>query len=734
MTFLNPIVLLGLAAAGIPLIIHLFNFRRPQRIDFSSLAFVKELQQTTMRRVRIKQWLLLLMRTLALAALVLAFARPTLTGGLAAGLTGIVGGDAAAAIGIVLDNSRSMDVRDTRGSVFAQSVEAANAIVRQADDDDTFILLTTAGPASRLPISFSGKQGAIDFLAGAAPADGAEFMVESSLRMAAALGESPLLNKELYVVGDGQSTTFAGETQLADSGAGRAASAAVPTDLIARFVKLNDRSAPNVGITNVTVESRIVELGQPVVITADIANYGPNAVQNYVASVLLNDQRVAQATVNLPANDGVTARFTATAPARGWLPGLVRGEADDFESDDQRHFTLHVPQERSLLLVRGVGESVEYLSLALSPTLAREGVFFRTKTIDEQDLPAESIYAYDAVVLVGLESISSGEVSTLSQYVEQGGGLLVFPGSRSNFADYDRLLQAIGGGRITGTVGALGGRTSTASLANVELEHPLFDGVFDEESLRRGRNVEQLSVFFAAAYAASRGTEQTLIELSSGTPFMQEMRHGAGATLLVTVAPDPSWSEFPLRGLFVPLLYRSVFYLSAGEQSGGEQLTVGRPAEIRLSGVARAQQISLRSPGGETFTPERRDLFGGVLLQVGEQIGDAGVYDVLEQSANSAGPSSVGAEVLRRVAFNLSAAESDLSLLEAREAAERLEGALGVPVSAITGSDSNAEELGDALQAARTGTELWNVFLVLALSFLAVEMLIEKHWRPEATS
>ena len=79
MAFLNPLVLLGLAAAAIPLIIHLFNFRKPKQVDFSSLAFLRELEKRTMRRMRLKQWLLLLLRTLAIVCLVLAFARPTKT-------------------------------------------------------------------------------------------------------------------------------------------------------------------------------------------------------------------------------------------------------------------------------------------------------------------------------------------------------------------------------------------------------------------------------------------------------------------------------------------------------------------------------------------------------------------------------------------------------------------------------------------------------------------------------
>ena len=127
MTFLNPLLLFGLVAAAIPLIIHLFNFRRPKRVDFSSLEFLKELQKTTMQRVRIKQWLLLLLRTLAIACLILAFARPTLTGGLA----GTLGGRANSSIALVVDNSLSRTLRDAAGAYLEQARDLATGLVDQ---------------------------------------------------------------------------------------------------------------------------------------------------------------------------------------------------------------------------------------------------------------------------------------------------------------------------------------------------------------------------------------------------------------------------------------------------------------------------------------------------------------------------------------------------------------------------------------------------------------------------
>ena len=145
MTFLNPILLLGLAAAAIPLIIHLFNFRRPRRVAFSSLAFLHELKKSTMQRVRIKQWLLLALRTLALAALALAFARPTLEGALA----GVFGNQGRSTMAVVLDHSTSMSLRDGSGAYLDQAKTIASELLNDFESGDELILVSQPTLMSR---------------------------------------------------------------------------------------------------------------------------------------------------------------------------------------------------------------------------------------------------------------------------------------------------------------------------------------------------------------------------------------------------------------------------------------------------------------------------------------------------------------------------------------------------------------------------------------------------------
>ncbi|NNE35212.1 MAG: hypothetical protein HKN13_08255 [Rhodothermales bacterium] len=708
MVFLNPAILFGLAAAAIPLIIHLFNFRRPRKIDFSSLVFVRELQKTTMQRVRIKQWILLALRTLAIAALVLSFSRPSVQGPLAQAL----GGDGSRTVGILVDNSLSTLLRNQDGNLIRQMKGAVQTVIQDLDSADEVLLRTTSGTDRNVSADFSSPAAAATLIDQIVAEGGSRTVTGSIGALADRMMGSNRFNRELYVLTDLQATTFDDSTQES-----------LLSDYSIRLLPVLASRIENVGIGDVTVESRIIEVGQPIQLTAVVTNYGTAAIDGYIVSVFLEEDRVGQASVTLAPGESKTIGFTVTPPSRGWLAGVIRGEDDDFEYDNERFFTVHVPAERRVLVVRGDNETVDYVALALSRELGRDRITFEYDVIPESALPATQIDSYDTIILGGLATISSGEIAALTRYVGDGGGLLVFPGASTREQELNALLSGVGGGRIAGTTGSLGSRQPVTRLESFELEHDLFNGVFDSRAGSRRQTVEQPDVFYSTSYRPARGTEQTLISLSNGDPFLQEMRTGEGATLFFSAAPDTRWSDFPVRGLFVPLLYRAIFYLSASESSSGEQLVVGKASEFRVAGVAADARLTIVGPGGQDFIPEQRNLFSATLVSVNEQIGDAGVYDV-----------RAGSELVRRIAFNLPQEESDLTSLEASEAEQVLEAKFAADVVTISPEVVGGEGLEAQLREARLGVELWNVFLMVALLFLAAEMIVEKYWKPEASA
>ena len=715
MTFLNPLLLLGLVAAAIPLIIHLFNFRRPREVNFSSLVFLKELQKSTMRRVQVKQWLLLLLRTLAIACLVLAFARPTLTGGLA----GTLGGRGATSTAIVLDNSPSMTLRDAQGEYLAQAKRlAANLAETMEGGDEAFVLPVAASPEARAA-ALPSASAALDAIGEVEVQPGAASLEKALERAARRLDEAAGPNRQVYLFTDVQASTLLDSADVQLAGAARA-----------RLVPVGQRTHANVAVTDVRVISRIVEVGQPAEIEATLTNFSQEELTDYVASVYLEGERVAQAAVDLAPGAAERVRFTATPDVRGWLAGEVLIEDDAFDADNRRYFTLHVPERRRLLVVRGQGQQTRYLDLALSSSLTQGRVPFDVETVQESALAAAGLGAYDAVVLVGPRDLSSGEVGALTRYVREGGGLLLFPNQEARAEDYNALLGGLGGGTFSGFSGSLGGGQPVAAFDRVDREHPLFEGVFETSGQGEAAPVESPDVYYAMNYTPASGTEQTLIELSNGFPFLQELRDGRGAAFVVAAAPDLRWSDLPQRGLFIPLLYRAIYYLSAGESAAGEQLVVGRPGELRLAGAeGEGGPLRLVAPDGEAFLPEQRSLFGATLLQVGPDVREPGIYDVRAGEG-----ADVQADLLRRVAFNLDPRESDLRTSEPDEAARALAEATGLGVDVFEAAQGGGDAFAEGLVAEERGVELWNVFLLLALLFLMAETVVAKQWRPEAVA
>ncbi|MEM7786514.1 MAG: BatA and WFA domain-containing protein [Bacteroidota bacterium] len=690
MAFLNPLVLLGLAAAAIPIIVHLFNFRRPERVDFPTLRFLREVEATAMRRVRIRQWLLLALRTLAIIFLVLAFARPTLDTEAAAFEAG-----AARSLALVVDNSRSMTLRDAQGALLDQARDVGAAVVEATASGDERTVLPTAAPPEYRPVPFTTPGPALDAVAATEAASGAEPLTSAVARAASVLEGAAHPRREVVVVSDLQAATFT------DS-----ASARLPDDVDVALLPLGARAQTNTAVTGIEIVSRIVEPGRPVQVEATVVRYGGEAA-TIGASLLLDGQRVAETAVDLVPGEPVAVPFTVTPPARGWVGGEVRLEADAAEWDDRRFFALRVPPPPRVLVVRGDGARADLVTLALGVAAEEGGLAL--DEIAEGALGSADLDPVDVVVLVGPARLGA-DVARLEAFVAQGGGMLAFPGTEA--AALNPLLRAAGGGPIDGLLGD--GDASLGTTTDADTDHPLFAGVFDASR----PTLEQPDIRRIAQYRPRGGDEATLIGTQAGPPLLHEIRRGEGSVLLFGVAPDPTWSDLPQRGLFVPLMYRAAAYLAAGSSVADTgELRVREGGTVRVEGVDAGQPLRLVGPDGSAITPLQRTVPGGVVLDVDDAVAEAGLYRVTQ-----------GDRVLRVVAVNEDARESDPAALAPEEAARRLGEATGRPVRVL---DAAAAGIG----AEERGVALWTVFLALALLCLLAETLLTVRWRaPEAVA
>ena len=674
MIFVNPLVLIGLIAAVLPLLVHLFNFRRPRRLEYSSLVLLRSIQRMTVQRVRIRNWLLLILRTLALCALVFVFARPTLVG---SSSTQFFGRSSVSMV-LAIDASLSMMQRDSEGTRLDQAKAIAQSIAQSAaPGDELFIMRADAQQLE-----------SIDDLMELQPTY-VTTAVASTVRQAAELlsQEATHLNRVIYYLGDLQESTLMDSLQT-------------PLQEGVRVMLIpvgGTEVRPNVGISDVQVVSRIVDPGTPVAVEATVVNHGVSPIDDYAVSLYLEDRRVAQTSVALASEVPVRVLLRGVAETRGWIAGYVVTEDDELAEDNQRHFTLNVPERRDILVVHGSRAQTSHVELALS--LRDESGGLQTTKIPQRGLVAAPLSQYSAIFLIGPDEFSSGEVGRLDQYVQDGGGLLIFPGADP--VPVNILMEVFGAGRV-----AI--QEWETSIESADFEHPLFEGVFTASE--RTQRLEAVRIHRAAQYVPGAAAEQTLITLLGQAPLLQEIRYKNGHILFLAVAPELSWSDLPVRGLFVPLMYRAAHYLSAGGSVQGEEMLVGQGATIRVAAVQG--QITMEMPDGTEQMPTQRQVFGASLI---------------EFEADSPGIAQVRVEShpVRLVSVGLDPRESRLSYAAPEDAGDLLEEALDAPVDVLE-VDSQDDV---AMRQARAGVELWRHFLVLALLLLAAEMILASNWR-----
>ena len=195
-TFLNSIILAGLVAITLPLLIHLLTRQRLKKIQFSSVFFLKLLQAQKMRRVRLREILLLILRTLIILFLILAFARPALRGSFATGIKA----HASTTVAILLDNSLSMGRETTRGSVFQLArYRAAEIVSLLKEGDEALLMLFSGAPDLVTPEPTHNFVHLTRQIQEAQLSHGPTDVRKALLEAYGLLSESVNLNKEIYL-------------------------------------------------------------------------------------------------------------------------------------------------------------------------------------------------------------------------------------------------------------------------------------------------------------------------------------------------------------------------------------------------------------------------------------------------------------------------------------------------------------------------------------------------------
>ncbi len=682
MTFLNPLVLLALAAAAIPLLLHLLNLRKLRTVDFSSLRFLKELQKSRIRRLKLRQLLLLLLRIAIVIFAVLAFARPALRG-----TAGLPGARAATTAVILVDNSYSMQARDELGVRFEQARRSAMDVVDLLQEGDEAYLVPMTDPTAAANAQPTRNREA---LAGAISAMELGYRradLDDALRMAASLlDRSENLNKEIYIITDAQRGNL---SRRPDS------FPFLDADVRVYVMPIGDGRAlagMNLGLDSLRLLSSVFEVGKPVAVRAWVHNYGTQDAGNAPVGLLFGKERVAQGSVTVAAGETVSIDLSAAPKSAGLMGGAVELGHDALDADNHRYFAFPVLGAMRVL-VAASPEASGYLT----PALGVVANSIAAEPVSPGALAGANLADVAAIVIA--DALPS-DAARLARYVQDGGGLVIYGGPGLDRNGFNSGL----GAALGVALGAPVVGTTSLAFASVAREHPIFNGVFDPAN---PGTVQSPAVYQASPAAGG----ETVIRLAGGQPFMSEFRRGRGRIVYIAVPPTRAWSDLPLKSIFVPIATRSVLYVGAhGDAFAGtvvgESITVPLPARGDLP-----PQVNVRAPNGrDEFVPVR-GLPSGVSIAY-DHVAAPGVYRV-----------TAGAKELALFTADMGSGESDLTPLSE----DQLRQAVGLKMQApehITTLKQGSGNVAELVTESRFGLELWKYMLAMALLCAFAEMLV----------
>lgn len=687
MQFVFPAFLAALAVLAIPVIIHLFYFRRFKKVYFTNVRFLKEVKEETSNRQKLRNLLVLLMRCLAIAAMVLAFAQPFIPLS-----SGVKKGERA--VSVFVDNSFSMNALSQNASLLELAKQRARDIVNAYGVEDRFQILTNdfEGRDQRLV----SKEDALDRIEEIRTSPASRDVSKALTRQQQCLNTGKQENKIAYVVSDFQ-------TNIADVTAFR------DTLIEVNLVPMRAVQERNVSVDSVWFESPVQILNQPANLLVKLSNRSDEDAPELRLSLRHDGQAKPVGSISIPARQSRldTVSFNILHP--GWHEAKLSVTDYPVQFDDDYYLAFHVAERINVLSVNGLQPNKHLDNAFLGAK------YFHLDNANAGALDYSKFSNYQLIVLNELPAVSSGLTNELKTFAQNGGNVLVFPSQTADLNSYNSFLQNFNAGNL----GAFEPTPRQASEINTD------EFVFKDVFLNKSANLRLPATQGNFKIAPARG--EYILTYRDGSALLAKYGQGEGALYLSAAPLNEQVNDLVRNGeIFVPMLFKMAIAGTKGRQiaytiSKDEVLEAKHQVsaagetiyKLRKQSENESTTINQQPSTINEFIPEQRILGSKVLLTPGTQVRDAGWYRLHLQ----------GDSTLAEFAFNYDRKESDLTYKADDALAE------GLPKNMKVLAENAEANFGQVVDEQERGIVLWRWCVIFALLFLALEVLFLRLWK-----
>lgn len=670
MKFEHPLVLWALLFLAIPIIIHLFHFKRFKTLFFSSLIFVKQVEQETKSVKKLKHLLILISRILAFIALVLAFAKPYIP--LQENRT------PNKTTAIFIDNSFSMTNLGSEGQLFELAKGQARQIVSQLTADEKIYLISNEqSPDEQREYT---KEEAIEKINQLTISPYSRTFEETAnwLQTQAENNGSAVINKFIYI-SDFQKKSSKKELLLNKQ------TLLYPVQLIAQ-------KNTNLAVDSAWFTNPNFRLNTPNELNVILKNYGEKTLDN-VALNLKTNQTQRDIFVTVRANDTAHVVVNYSDNTGDWIEGKLSVLDEGIVFDDDLFFSYQVQKHNQLVIIDGE-DAVPNIS-----TVYGLDDFYKVQSFSSKNIDNSSLQKANTIVLNGLNSYTNGLSEMLVAKAKEGVGIAIFPGKEPNIQELNGLLQKLELSTISRKI------NEKFAISRINTSDRFFQGVFK----KKPKNSTFPSQNNYLKITPS-GKIISLLHLENNDPLF--IRSSVYNTFLFTSSLSKDVGDFMTNAIFSTCLLR------VGEMSTGEKpvyLTIGASEKYPVVQEQPERPIRLINKSFE-FIP-LKNLSNGkswisVQLIPNKNI-QSGYYAIQDEKK------------LGVLSLNYNREESSVDFQKMEDFKQQLK------EQGFEHIQANSLEKNTLDLPINTSNkeEYWKLLLILALVFFLTEMALIKFWK-----
>lgn len=660
-------VLWGLLTLLIPVLVHLFFFRKHKKVQFTNVRLLKEVIQHSATRNRLKHLLILASRLLALGFLILAFAQPFLKK-----KDQIRNGQKS--VSLFIDNSYSMQSHDEDIPLFEVARSKAREIVSAFDESDLFQIVTSSlGVKEKKWLNRSDAIEAIDDLE-IVPESASMDQLVTSISKAQSVSDAD--HKLIYLLSDFQKN-------------GEFDPSIIDTACEINLLPLSAVQNKNISVDSVWFLTPTPAINQKNELIIKLTNHD---TENR-ADTKLNfsydgrDQPIGQLTLQPGETLLDTASIEITKP--GWQNVTLQITDYPISFDDKYHIAFEILERLNILIIKQDQRQFNYSRVFEAAPLVN---------LDEQlynKIDYSTLKDYNLIVLHQLNGLSSGLKGEMVKNIKSGSNVLVIPQGDIDPKIYNDLLTELRCNTYLNfelkerTVGKINRRSTTFSQ--------VYEGRKKLLDLPNSKGNYTLS-------RISKRRKETLISYRDGSPFLLRQPIDRGNVFIQTAPSDKKWSNYMnYVEIWIPMLYNMAL---PANQNGELAFEIGGTASFEVAKKNESEDIIYKITGQEEFIPQQLNLPNASRIVLSDQIKSDGFYDV-----------KLGEDKVRSVAMNYNRRESSVDFFKSNELSTLF------PTANILSADRNVN-LAEIIQAENKGTPLWKYCVIATLLFLLVESLL----------